>query len=235
VAVLANVTVDCLDPPALARFWSRLLGWPVVDEDPEVVSVRSPGGLDLDFAPVQEPKRGQNRIHLDLASDTPAEQLELVERAVELGARHADVGQDGVPWVVLADPEGNEFCVLEPRETYRETGRIAAVVVSSPDPRGAARFWSRALDLPVAHDEEGFTGLRIVPGLPALEFLPGPAKSRKDRLHLDLRGADQDETVAALLALGARRVDVGQGDVSWVVLADPDGGELCVLADPPGR
>jgi hypothetical protein len=228
--LLANVVVDSADPPSLARFWSELLEWPIAVAEPDEVCVRSPVApheFDLVFVPVTEAKTGQNRIHLDLASTTPAEQLVLVERAVELGGRPADVGQDGVPWIVLADPEGNEFCVLEPRDTYRETGRLAAVVVASPDPGAAAEFWSAALGTPIA---EGSS-----PGLPHLEFLPGGPKTRKDRLHVDLVPEDQDRAVAALLDRGARRVDVGQRDASWVVLTDPDGGEFCVLRARPGR
>ena len=235
---LANIVVDSADPAALARFWSGLLEWPIATEEPGEVCVRSPTApyeFDLVFVPVPEPKTGQNRVHLDLASVTSAEQLALVERAVELGGRPADVGQDGVPWIVLADPEGNEFCVLEPREVYRDAGRIAAIVVASDDPGGASGFWSAALDWPAASAEEGFVGLAAPAGLPHLEFLPGAAKSTKDRLHLDLVPEDQERTVAALLELGAHRLDLGQRDASWVVLTDPTGGEFCVLTARPGR
>ncbi|WP_181783970.1 VOC family protein [Pseudonocardia pini] len=223
--LLANVVVDSADPHSLARFWSELLEWPVAVAEPAEVCVRSPVApyeLDLVFVPVTEAKTGQNRIHLDLASTSPAEQLALVERAVELGGRPADVGQDGVPWIVLADPEGNEFCVLEPRDTYRDTGRLAAIVVASPDPRAATGFWTAALGRPIAEGAE--------PGLPHLEFLPGDPKTQKDRLHVDLVPEDQEQSVAALLERGARRVDPGRQDVPWVVLSDPDGGEFCVLA-----
>ncbi|GAA4560357.1 VOC family protein [Pseudonocardia xishanensis] len=225
---LANIVVDSADPAALGRFWSGLLDWPIGFETADEVCVRSPTApheFDLVFVPVPEPRTGRNRVHLDLASASPAEQLALVERAVERGGRPADVGQDGVPWIVLADPEGNEFCVLEPREVYRDTGRIAAVVATSPDPGAAAEFWSAALDRPRSE-----YGVVPGPGLPHLEFLPGAPKTVKDRVHVDLLPEDREQAVAALLGLGAHRVDLGGGDTPWTVLADPTGGEFCVLA-----
>ena len=72
-------------------------------------------GFDLAFVPVPEPKTGQNRVHLDLASASAEDQAAIVDRLLGLGARHVDIGQGEVPWVVLADPEGNEFCVLSAR------------------------------------------------------------------------------------------------------------------------
>jgi hypothetical protein len=81
---------------------------------PEVENRRGPVPPTLTFAHVPESKIGKNRLHLDL-SPTDREQDEEVRRLLDLGARHADVGQGGASWVVLADPEGNEFCVLADR------------------------------------------------------------------------------------------------------------------------
>jgi glyoxalase superfamily protein len=72
-------------------------------------------GVPLVFVPVADPKVGKNRVHLDLRSATADDQAAQVARLTGLGARPADIGQGDVPWVVLADPEGNEFCVLSPR------------------------------------------------------------------------------------------------------------------------
>ena len=109
-------------PDGLARFWAGVLAWEMVDEGPEAAAVApagfrypDPAALPLVFEPVPEPKTGQNRVHLDLASASVEHQEELVRRVRDLGATPADVGQGEVPWVVLADPEGNEFCVLSPR------------------------------------------------------------------------------------------------------------------------
>jgi predicted enzyme related to lactoylglutathione lyase len=144
------------------------------------------------------------------------------------------VGQGDVPWTVLADPEGNEFCVLEPRPVYRDTGPIAAVVVDCADPRAMARFWGQGMDWTVHEVTDDYAALRSARGVgPYLEFLRTPdVKTVKNRVHLDLRpypGDDQAAEVARLRALGATDIDVGQGDVPWTCLADPEGNEFDVL------
>jgi Glyoxalase-like domain len=121
-----ELAIDCADPGGLAGFWCSVLDYEVRAEDDETVTIGSPlapEGADrpgpvppvLTFARVPEGKTGKNRLHLDV-SPTDREQADEVRRLVELGARHADVGQgDDVSWVVLSDPEGNEFCVLADR------------------------------------------------------------------------------------------------------------------------
>jgi hypothetical protein len=110
---IAALAVDCHDPPALARWWSRLLGGEVEVDDDGDATLRTPGGLAVDFGRVPESKTVKNRLHLDLRPVDRSHEAE-VGRLIGLGARRADVGQGEVPWVVLADPEGNEFCVLGP-------------------------------------------------------------------------------------------------------------------------
>ena len=111
------LNIDCADPPALANFWAQALGWRRTFEEPDEVVLEPPAGSpedglspDLLFAKVPETKTVKNRLHLDLRPDDQAAE---VERLTALGARPVSVGQDDdVSWVVLADPEGNEFCVL---------------------------------------------------------------------------------------------------------------------------
>jgi hypothetical protein len=112
------VAVDCLDAELLARFWSAALGTEILQRwrdayDVEYVQVGSGGGPLLLFQPVPEAKAGKNRVHLDLAPESGSQDDE-VERLVRLGARRVADDTEH-PWVVLADPEGNEFCVLPPR------------------------------------------------------------------------------------------------------------------------
>lgn len=102
------------DPAALGRWWCEALGWVIVDDAPPVFEIqpqpdRLPGIL---FLTVDEPKQGKNRLHIDLRPDDQAAE---VGRLLALGASRVDVGQGNVSWVVLADPEGNEFCVLQDR------------------------------------------------------------------------------------------------------------------------
>jgi hypothetical protein len=122
-----ELAIDCADPSGLARFWCSVLDYEVQDEDADdgVVTIGSPvvpegknrlGPVPptLTFARVPEGKTVKNRLHIDV-NPTDREQDEEVRRLVDLGARHVDVGQGEVSWVVLADPEGNEFCVLASR------------------------------------------------------------------------------------------------------------------------
>lgn len=117
---LANIAVDAHDVRAVADFWCAALGWRGVEEEDGVVSIAGDdaGAPGIDVLPVADAKTVKNRIHLDLRADGTT-QAEEVERLLALGARHADVGQaPDVSWVVLADVEGNEFCVL--RGTVQE-------------------------------------------------------------------------------------------------------------------
>ncbi len=107
--------MDSADPVVLARFWSALLDKPITGEGVDEVDVAFSDGQELVFVAVSDPKVVKNRVHLDLASASTEDQAAIVARAVELGAKPVDIGQGDVPWVVLADPEGNEFCVLTPR------------------------------------------------------------------------------------------------------------------------
>ncbi len=111
-----NLVVDAQDPARLARWWAEALNYKVVAEAPDEVEIRrTPDELPgLTFVPVPQGKAGKNRVHIDLRPD---DQEAEVERLVDMGARHVDVGQREVSWVVLADPEGNEFCVLASRRS----------------------------------------------------------------------------------------------------------------------
>ncbi|MEU3948895.1 VOC family protein [Streptomyces sp. NPDC029526] len=116
-----QVVVDAADPHALGRWWAEALGWVVVDESADELEIRpAPDRLPgLLFGADPGRKTVKNRLHLDFRPDDRDAE---VDRLLALGARHADVGQSGEePWVVLADPEGNEFCVLAPR-SGREPG-----------------------------------------------------------------------------------------------------------------
>jgi hypothetical protein len=116
---LHHVVVDTHDLPSLARFWSRALGWPVLSErENEIVigpDVNAPIGMC--FMPVSDVKRVKNRVHLDVTTSAGDRGSEI-ERLISLGARRVDIGQTGQEsWTVLADPEGNEFCVIRPKTT----------------------------------------------------------------------------------------------------------------------
>ena len=205
--------------------------------EPEGFDWPDPAAVCVDLVAVPDPETVKDRVHIDLATTSAAHQAELVARLEALGATRADVGQGDVPWTVLADVEGNEFCVLEPREIYRDTGPIAAVVVDCARPRAMARFWDEALDWTLNEVSDDHARLRSAEGEgPYLEFVRTPdVKTAPDRVHLDLLprpGDDKAAEVARLRALGATDLDLGQGDVPWTCLTDPEDHEFCVLALP---
>lgn len=108
----AEICVDANDTAALSAWWSQVLGWavePAEDEGEWLLRAPAGEGPDWLFLPVPEVKAVKNRIHFDF---TPDDQRAEVERLLGLGARHVDIGQGEQTWVVLADPEGNEFCIL---------------------------------------------------------------------------------------------------------------------------
>jgi predicted enzyme related to lactoylglutathione lyase len=243
---LVSVVVDAADPSALARFWSTATGWPVTLDEPNEAVVEPPEddqgrgtepGIHLVFVAVHDDKRVKNRVHLDLNSTSAQQQAELVERVRRAGATPVDIGQGAVPWVVLADPEGNEFCVLDPRERYGRCGAVAAIVVDTPDPAALAPFWEAASGwsaVPPAGDESGVALHDPAGPGPWLELLRSDdPKMVKNRVHLDVApfaGDDHGAEVDRLRVLGATDTDVGQGEQTWTVLADPQGGEFCVLS-----
>jgi predicted enzyme related to lactoylglutathione lyase len=233
---LVSLCFDANDPLRLARFWANALDWEIEDETSDEVRLvpTDHTRFRLLFLPVPEKKSGKNRIHLDLTSTSIEDQRELVERLAEAGARHIDVGQGPADkHVVLADPEGNEFCIIEPENSFLAgCERLGSITCDGT--REVGYFWSKALGWPLVWDQDDETAIRA-PDLAGPFITWGPPlapKIAKNRLHLDIAPSadvDQGAEVDRLVSLGATRIDIGQGDVSWVVLADPDGNEFCVL------
>ena len=232
---LLALCVAANDPHRLARFWAGLLRWEPADDPRDGVTL-DPGddtGFRLRFLPTEQPKTSQNRMHLDLTSTSLEDQQQTVARALELGGRHTDVGQlpeEG--HVVLADPEGNEFCVIEPGNGFlSDCGFVGALACDGSQAVG--HFWSEALGWPLVWDQDQETAIRSPRGGPKVTWGGPPLmpRTRKDRLHLDL-GADGDlqAEVGRLVRLGATRRPIGRGAVDRVGMADPDGNEFWVHA-----
>ena len=232
---LHALSFDANEPHRLATFWSGVLGWEMVDEPDDGFALlpNDDTGFRIEFFPTDEPKTGPNQMHFDLKSASLEEQQATVARALELGGRHLDIGQGPeVEHVVLADPEGNEFCVIEPGNNFLANSAFGAL--SSDGPPAVGYFWSKALGWPLVWDQDDETAIEKPNGGPIISWggWPDRPKTGKNRLHFDLAppaGGDQAAEVERLLSLGATHVDIGQGDVSWVVLADPGGNEFCVL------
>lgn len=234
---LVALSFDANEPLRLAGFWATALGWEIEEEpDGEVRLVPTDGTrFELSFFPVPESKTGKNRLHLDLTTASVADQEETVARLVALGARHIDIGQrPDEGHVVLADPEGNEFCIIEPNNSFL-AGCERLGAINCDGTREVGYFWSAALGWPLVWDQDEETAIRAPDGTGPLITWGGPPlppKIAKNRLHLDIAPpdhVDQGAELDRLVSLGATRIDIGQGAVSWVVMADPDGNEFCVL------
>ena len=233
---LENVVFDAADPQRLGRFWEAVVGGQRLTDVPEGfetrLAVEDGPVLDLCFQRVPEPASERPRLHLDILGG--ARQAEEVERLLALGARHLDIGQRDVPWVVLADPEGNPLCVMEDRAVYAGTGPVAALPLDSADPVRDAGFWSWLTGWTEA-DGVAPRSLRHPSSRgPLLELCPerSPKGTAKNRLHLDVRleaGEDADEVAAAIATRGGRELHQGWGELPWRHYADPSGNEFCVL------
>jgi predicted enzyme related to lactoylglutathione lyase len=116
---LHHIVVDAHDLPGLARFWTQALGWRILSERERevVIGPDEDAPVGMCFMPVTDPKTVKNRVHLDLTTSA-ADRGQEIDRLLALGARRVDIGQTGEEsWTVLADPEGNEFCVVRPKQT----------------------------------------------------------------------------------------------------------------------
>jgi hypothetical protein len=233
---LLALAVDAQDPLRLAAFWAGLLGWDSVDDYDHAAALAPSDdtGLRLRFVPTRERKVTQNRMHFDLTSRSLDAQRETVELALSLGGRHVDVGQRGdEDHVVLGDPEGNEFCVIEPGNRFlAECGFVGALACDGSQQVGY--FWSRALEWPLVWDQDEETAIRSPLGGPKITWGGEPPVPRtgRDRLRFDVApgpDADHDREVDRLVALGATAVSRGHG--GWDVLVDPDGNEFCFWRD----
>jgi len=235
---LLAVTFEADDPAGPARFWAGLLGREIIED---AGGVLLPGGdtqLGLRFVPGRAGQLGANRMHLHLTSADLDDQRHTVATAVRLGARHIDVGQrpeDG--HVVLADPAGYEFDVIEPGNGYLAgCGPLGELTCAGT--RQVGLFWSKALGWPLVWDRGEQTAIQSPRGGTKVAWdtwdgTPMAPKAEPNRQRFELLPADGDQGVAvdALISLGAARLDVRNDGT--VVLADPDGNEFCVR--PTGR
>jgi catechol 2,3-dioxygenase-like lactoylglutathione lyase family enzyme len=224
---LFAVCFDARSPQRLAAFWSALLGW---EAEGDALLPSDGTGFRLRFLASDEPKAVPNRMHFDLTSTSLEGQQQTVARALELGGRHIDVGQKPEEGhVVLADPEGNEFCVIEPGNQFLAgCGFVGAL--SCDGSQAVGYFWSGALGWPLVWDQNQETAIRSPHGGPKVTWGGPPLDPRvgKGRVHFDLRPeGDPSAELDRLLALGATRL--GSSDASRVALADPDGNEFCLL------
>ncbi|KHL10568.1 putative enzyme related to lactoylglutathione lyase [Mumia flava] len=228
---LLAVTFDAHDPTRLARFWADLLGRETRDDPRGPLLLGEPGQLGLRFARSDAGKAVANRMHLHLTSATPADQQATVDRVLELGGRHIDVGQlpeEG--HVVLADPEGNELCVIEAGNAFLAgTGFLGELACDGT--RDVGVFWSEALGWPLVWDSDEETAVQSPLGGTKVAWGGPPVEPRvgRNRQRLDLVvDRDPEAETDRLVGLGATRLGPSPDGGGAVELADPDGNEFTV-------
>jgi Glyoxalase-like domain len=194
--MLTGIEIDALDVPLLEAFWSE-------------ATRGLTGGLQVRFVQTTVPKQGKNRLHLDLAGgpDWEAE----VERLLALGAKPADIGQGDVPWDVLADPEGNEFCVLRPGHVgLRSDTGLGAICLDAAAEQLASQsaFWQAKADWPDAEHSPWGVRLRRTSASPVSLVLGPPAAPKAERNRLRLVVTDHDAQSGEFLDPGGNEFRV---------------------------
>lgn len=226
---LVQLCFDANDPVRLARFWAEALRWEVGDRAGDEVALLPTDStrFPIVFRPTTATKSGQNRNHLDLTTTSLDDQMETVNRLIELGARHIDIGQRAEEThVVLADPEGNELCVLAPGNSFLAgCERLGSINCAGLKETGY--FWSEALGWPLVWDQDEETAVRAPDGTGPLVTWSGPPlmpKRGRNRLYLEIAPSDGDLQVetSRLVALGATI----SGGTDSALMADPDGNEF---------
>ncbi|WP_076258905.1 VOC family protein [Intrasporangium flavum] len=222
-ATYKDLCIDASDAHALARFWGPVLDLDVNLHDDGDADLRRAGEVLVWVNTVPEPKTVKNRLHLDVHAAS-------LDRVLAAGARVVD---EQPRWTVLADPDGQEFCVFV-RQAGDERLRtplyelVQDVTGDADDAHGLAVWWGDLLGATAVRDD-GFSHLEHVAGLPceSLVFQPVPeAKTAKNRVHVDVTTRDVGAVVAAGAVVLRPR---GEDGLGWTVLADPHGNEFCAF------
>lgn len=226
---LEAVTFEVADATAVAAFWARLLEWDHLEESGGAFVSGHEAQVGLRFVTTHTDQVGPRRLHVHLTSSSREDQNRIVETALRLGGCHIDVGQrldDG--FVVLADPGGNELCVIEPDNTFLVgTGYLGEVTCDGT--RDVGLFWRDALHWPLVWDENQETAIQSPLGGTKVSWggPPMEPKHGRNRQRLDLIAANPRSEAERLVTLGAVLLD---DLVDGVELADPDGNEFSLRA-----
>ena len=227
---LEAVTFDVADAPAVATFWAGLLDREVLAESGGAFLPGHKTQVGLRFVTSDTQQVDPQRLHLHLTSSSLEQQQRSVETALRLGGRHREVGQGpDTDFVVLADPGGNELCVIEPGNDYLAgTGLLGEVTCDGT--RNVGLFWRDALGWPLVWDEDGQTAIQSPLGGTKISWdswdgRPIEPRKGRNRQRFDLVADDPVAEAERLVSLGATRLaDLPDG----VELADPDGHEFCL-------
>jgi glyoxalase superfamily protein len=226
---LQAVTFDVADARALAAFWAGLLDRDVLVESGGALVPGDEREVGLRFVTSATEQVGPRRLHLHLTSNSLEDQQRTVETVLRLGGRHIEVGQaPDDSFVVLADPGGNELCVIAPGNNFlADTGYLGEVTCDGS--RHVGLFWRDALAWPLVWDENEETAIQAPLGSTKVSWGGPPVKPKHgpNRQRFDLVTEDPNTEAQRLISLGAIRLgDLADG----VELADPDGNEFSLRA-----
>jgi hypothetical protein len=224
VAAFEAVVFEVADAPEVAAFWGTLLGRAVVTEDGAAFVPGDATQVGLRFVTSATEQVGPRPLHLHLTSTSLEDQARTVERIVELGGRHLDVGQDpAASYVVLADPGDNEICVIEPDNSFLAgTGFLGEVTCDGS--RDVGLFWRGALGWPLVWDHGQETAIQSPHGGTKISWDGPPApRPGRNRQRFDLVADSPSLDVERLVSLGA--TVLSQDGDRWE-LADVDGNEF---------
>ena len=233
---MVGVRLDAADVGMVADFWAGVLRCrqePRPGGATAVIPTES-SSYPILVTAADTLKVGQNRIHFDLTSRSSREMHETIARARSLGGRLIDIGQEpSEAHEVLADPEGNEFCVIEPGNAFlADTGAVGAINCDGTQSLGY--FWSRALGWPLVWDQEEETAVQSPEGGSKVTWSGPPLMPRVDRDRLRLVVAATGVITVAIERLAALGATVKGGpDAGEATLLDPDGNEVHLMGTPP--
>ncbi len=219
-----DLCMDTVEGEQLGRFWAETSDLRFDLDGGTGRLVGPTDGHRIWMNQVPEPRTVKHRVHLDVYA---ASVDDLVARgaSVVLAAE-----ESGFSWTVMADPEGGEFCAFLRDPSALPDYRIHGIVVDSHDPQSIAQWWGDLFGAPVHTDDaKGWWWLEDVPGMPikTMDFVPVPEpKAVKNRIHWDVRGSAESLREAGATLLRAR-----DDEITWTVMADPEGNEFCVFDD----
>jgi hypothetical protein len=234
---LVALVLSSVGPKRLAPFWAHALRWDIREiagVGVELVPTDATS-FNLLLRPDPHEKVGQNRIHLDLTTTSLHDQDDTVSALLARGARHLDIGQDpSDAHVVLADPEGNELCIIEPHNRFLAgCPRLGAVNCDGTHALGC--FWSEALGWPLVWDHDEETAIQAPDGTGPKITWSGPPlmpASSAERLHFHVAsapGTSAPDALEHLRALGATSLGASHTCPGAIALTDVDGNELCFV------
>lgn len=215
--------IDATDVPTTAAFWAGALDWTAdpVDAEGDVTLHGHGPGETIEVLSVPEPRTVKQRVHLDLRAES-LDRFGGLDRLSEA---------DELPWTVLADPEGGELCVFTYDTPPRH--RLKDVVVDAVDHAAIARWWAEVIGGTLTHSDDGYSHLDDIAGstLESMDFVPVPEpKTVKNRIHWDVT-LTPGSTIEDLVAAGASILRAEDDEITWTVMADPEGNEFCVFGE----